>query len=273
MKKYLMTFIKGFVIGFCMLVPGVSGGTIAVLFGIYRDLLTAVSTFFKNIKQNFLFLFALVIGAIPGFYLSSLVLGPLLERFPTIIPFLFCGIVLAGIPFLWKKAEIKKIEWKHLIGLFGGALFILAIMLLPELGITFSPDMTNGIDFKGIIFLLIAGFFIVLSMTLPGFSTSHVLLIFGIYEPFLNAISNLDFAFLIPIAISVVVGIFLITKGIDYLFKKYTQIMYCIIMGFVATSIVAIITIWPVGIDWLYSIILFVIGLVGTCYILFKFDK
>ena len=53
MKKYLITFIKGFIIGFCMLVPGVSGGTIAVLFGIYRDLLTAVSTFFKNIKNSF----------------------------------------------------------------------------------------------------------------------------------------------------------------------------------------------------------------------------
>lgn len=269
MKKYALIFLKGFIIGFCMLVPGVSGGTIAVLFGIYRELVSTVSSFFKNFKKNFLFLFTFCIGALPGFYLASKVLSPLLEKFPTIIPFLFCGIILAGVPFLWKKSGIKKPNWKHLIALLGGIAVIILIELLPEANI--SVIGSSQMQFTDILVLLCVGICVVISMVLPGLSTSHILLIFGMYNQTLDAIKTFNFGFIIPFGISVIVGIFLIAKLIDFLFKKFPEIMYCVIIGFVVASIYAVIKVLPVGIDWVYSIALFLIGFFGIGFVLLKF--
>ncbi len=270
LKKYVILFLKGFIIGFCMLVPGVSGGTIAVLFNIYRDLVATVSGFFKDFKKNFLFLAVFCVGALPGFYLSSKLLGPLLSKFPTIIPFLFCGIILAGIPFLWKKTGVKAPSWKNLLALLGGILVIVLIELLPEAN---TSLIGSDIKFMDIIVLLCVGICIVVSMVLPGLSTSHILLVFGMYSQTLEAIKNFDWKFILPLGISVLIGIFLIAKLIDYLFKKYPTTMYFIIIGFVLASIYAIISVWPTGWDWVYSIVLFAIGLFGVGFILNKFGS
>ena len=250
-----------------MVVPGVSGGTLAIIFGIYSGLIDAISNLFKNFKQNALFLLSFIIGALPGLYVTSRFLGPLITQYSTIVVFLFAGLILAGLPVVVRKAQVQKLHWQHLLAIILGIAFIVGITFIPETNVAIIGS--DSITFGDVMFLLLVGFVCCLSLLLPGISTFHMLYVFGLYDKVTTAIANLDILFLLPIGISMLIGLLLLSKVVNYLLKKFPTIVYCVIIGFVVASVVVMFKAWPSGLEWLWSILLFIVGLVGG-YFLFN---
>lgn len=270
-RKHLIVFIKGFIIGAVMVVPGVSGGTMAVLFGMYTLLIEAASNLFKDFKKNALFLVSFVLGALPGFYLTSKLMGTILDKYSTIVVFFFAGVILAGLPVVVKEAKIKKINWKDIIAILCGIGVIVGITFLPE---TNTSILSGGsVSVVDVLFLLLVGLMVCVSMVLPGISTFHVLYVFGLYDDVTTAIANLDIMFLLPLGVAIIIGILLLAKVVSYCLKRFPEIVYCVIIGFVIASVVVMFEQAPVGIEWLWSILLFIFGAVGGYLLMNKVGK
>ena len=202
MRGLWNTVLKGGIIGATMIVPGVSGGTMAIILGIYDRLISAVSSFHKNVKENVLFLALFAIGAGCGFYLFATPVSWFLENFefPTICFFVL--IVLCGIPTIGKKSGVQKINFEALMYLIFGALLVTSISRLPS---DVFQSMTN-VGSRFWLHLFLSGTAAAVALILPGISFTHFLLILGLYESLLDAVRNIQLTFLIPLGLGVIVG-------------------------------------------------------------------
>ena len=225
--------IKGFFVGSSMSIPGVSGGTMAMILGIYDELIRSVSSFFKNIKKHTLFLLQFVIGAGLGFFLLASLLGKLKEAYPVIVMYFFIGAILGSVPMLCHKAQIRK----------------------------FSP---------GLILFPLIGFAVVLiasiGLILPGISFSHIILLMGLYDTVVRVVNQMDIQGmigLIPLAIGLVLGIILFTRIMEICMNKYPFAFYLMIFGFVIGS-VADKEVFPglprTALEWILSLVTLIGG-------------
>lgn len=246
----LLLFFKAFIIGSTMLIPGVSGGTMALLLGIYKDLLSSISHFFSGTKNNIFFLSLFLLGALLGIILLSSPLQSLLTLafFPT--TFFFIGCILGGIPTILKESTITSFTLVDL--------FFLSIGLLVTFLLTLLPSFQSSPSF---FILLLFGIFSAIALVLPGISISYLLLLFGLYEPLLHAISSFDFSFLFPFSIGLLLGILLTTKLLDYVLSFYPRITYVIILGFILSSLVSIFPGLP---PTFFSYFTLILGIVST---------
>lgn len=233
MRGLWNTVLKGGIIGATMIVPGVSGGTMAIILGIYDRLITAVSSFHKNIKENVLFLALFAIGAGCGFYLFATPVSWLLDNFafPTICFFVL--IVLCGIPAIGKKSGIQKIDFEALMYLIFGALLVTAISRLP------SDVFQNMVDIGSRFWLrlFLSGTAAAVALILPGISFTHFLLILGLYESLLDAVRNIQLTFLLPLGLGVIAGVISLSKLLEHLMEKYPKQTYLMILGFIIGSV------------------------------------
>lgn len=221
-----LTAVKGLAIGATMIVPGASGGTMAMILGIYDRLIGAVSSFTNNIKENLLFLLTFALSAGAGLFLFSTPMSWLLEHyeFPTICFFII--VILCGIPVIGKKSGIQKISLDVVTYMVAGAVLVVSLSKIPE-------NILNAGSFGG---LLLAGVVSAAALILPGISFSHFLLVLGIYEQLLDAIKYLDLGFLIPLGVGVLAGIILLSRLLEKFMEKYTKQTYMIILGFILGS-------------------------------------
>lgn len=267
MKK-LVIFIKGIVVGIATLVPGVSGGTMAIILGIYDEMIHAVSSFFKDIKKNTIFLATLGIGGIVGIGAFSRVIEYSLANFKFPMIYLFLGIILGGIPVLYKKANSKSekgIDWLP----FSIGFIIILIMTFYNGTIV---DLAGSTGILNFVFLFIAGIIIAVALILPGISTSFLLLTLGLYDITINAINNLELNFLIPIVLGAGFGVITTTKVLERFLTKKPRPTYMLILGFVIGSIIEVFPGIPSGIDIIVSIITFVLGFVAIKYMSAKYS-
>lgn len=273
MKEKMILMIKGFILGIANIIPGVSGGTLALTLGIYEDMINAVSHFFKNIKKNLEFIIPLGVGAVISILAMSKLINYTLTEFPIPTTLFFMGLIVGGIPLIYKKVQDKKKQKSHIIA------FLLTFILILIMTFSKSGNFTVSLaNINPLMMLLIAlvGMITAATMVIPGISGSFVLMLLGFYKPILNTISNItDFSMLshnlmilIPFGIGVLIGIVLIVKLIEYLLTKHETITYYAILGFITSSIISLfvglggnsITVAQV----LVGIILFVVGsLVG----------
>ena len=230
--------------GLANLIPGVSGGTIAITLGIYDKLINAISHIFSNIKENIKFLIPIFLGMIISILTLSKVMSFALDKFlfPTIL--FFIGAIVGGVPMLYKKVKESKSVTSYII-------FILTFALV--IGLTFISGgkvvTFEGINLIGYIKLFFVGVISAATMVIPGISGSAVLMTLGYYEPIINTIKDLthfsnlfnNMCILIPFGIGVIIGILLIAKLIEYLLNKYETKTYYGILGFVFASIISII--------------------------------
>ncbi len=261
-KKTILTSSKGLLIGASMLVPGVSGGTMAIILGIYDELISSINNFFKDFKKSFFFLLQFCIGAGIGFVLFAKLISTALDKYELPMMYLFIGAILGGIPLLIKQTEIKKDNKKQIVfgaiaGLLGLGL-VLALERLPESSVEFGASITP----KLLIMQVITGFIIAIALVLPGISTSHMLLVLGMYPAFLSALDHPfdNILFLGFLGVSVVIGVFVITRPLELAMKKYPQLTYCAIIGFVAGSVVTVFPGFPTGIEILICAITLALG-------------
>lgn len=232
MKIHLLHILKGFIIGASMSVPGVSGGTMAILLGIYDKLISGVSHFFKNIKENIIFLGKICIGAALGIFALASTITWLLEKFPIPVSCLFLGAVIGGIPALYNKTKEDAFKASSLIFFVIGLILVISIGFLPTDGIKFE----NTSVIQSLPILFIAGIIIAIALVLPGISTSHMLLVLGLYDVTMEAIKQRNLVFLGVLGTITLLGIFLTTKPLEWVMNKYTHKTYWMIIGFVIGS-------------------------------------
>lgn len=254
------TAAKGVIIGATMIVPGVSGGTMAMILGIYDQLISAVSSFGKEIKENFLFLIIFAVSAGLGLFLFSTPLSWLLEYYQTPTLYFFIGAVVGGIPLIEKKSGIQKVSFEVVLYMLLGAALVILISRIPT-------DVLNAEASKGAgvwLILLLAGIVSAAALILPGISFSHFLLILGLYDQLLNAVKTLNLTFLLPLGLGVLGGIVLLSKLLERFMTKYPKQTYLIILGFIIGSIAEIFPGLPQGGTFFICAIAAIVGFFVT---------
>lgn len=248
----------GMVIGVSNVIPGVSGGTMAVVFGIYDKLISSVTNFFKDWKKNAKFLGLLAVGAGLGILLFTNLIKVALENYPEQTNFFFIGLIVGTVPLLYKKAtekKINKLNYIWLVVTFGIA-FSMAFMGNPEAKGTAITTLSG----MNIVKIFFGGFIAAATMILPGVSGSFVLLLLGLYDSIITAVTEFNIPVLFVLGLGVLFGFLLMTKIIETLFKKYPQTAYFAILGLVVGSVYAIYPGFTFAIDGVISIITLVAG-------------
>ncbi len=227
---------RGFIMGVSDLIPGVSGGTLAVVLGIYDRLLEAISGFFsREWKKHLGFLVPLGIGVVLALGLLSRLIEYLLEHYYEPTQFFFIGLIIGVLPFILRQADAKKsFKATHFILiLVAGALVASMAFFKPEE----STDPITSLTALSAIGLFLSGWLASMAMLLPGISGSFILLILGVYATAINALSTMNIPIIAVIGAGVIVGFILSSKGIRYLLDHFPSITYAVIVGLIIGSI------------------------------------
>lgn len=248
--------VKGMCVGGSMLVPGVSGGSMAMILGIYDKLIDSVSSFFKHIKESLQFLIIFSLSAGIGMVLFAKPLLSLIERFPNVILYFFLGAVFGSVPMIVRKAEVKKFHWT-IIGYPVIGLILMALIARIPANLLTIGDRGSLLSYLP---MLLAGVVVAIALVLPGISVSYMLLVLGVYEETMKAISTLDILYLMPLGIGLILGIILTTKLLEQAMTKYPRATYLVILGFILASCVEIFPGIPGGISLIFAILMFLSG-------------
>lgn len=246
MKEKILLFFKGMILGLAMIIPGVSGGTLAISLGIYERIIKAISHFFKDFKENIKFILTLGLGVIFSLAICSVILSYTFEHYPIPTVLFFIGLIVGSIPLLLNKADYKKTinPVNIFLALLGAGILIGISFLKGD-----NQNVVLATSFLGIIELIIVGFIASATMVIPGISGSFVLMTIGYYEPIISTVSELvkmqnvvhNLFVLIPFGIGVVFGIIIIAKLIEYFLKNHKIKTYYVILGFLMASILDIV--------------------------------
>ncbi len=227
-----------------------------MILGIYNQLIESVSSFFKDIKANMLFLFLFVISAGTGMLLLAKPILSLLESYPKAMGFFFIGAVAGGIPIIYKQAQIESFSWKYVIYIIIGLVVVSALSFFPTGTLM---ENASGENYSGI-FLLLAGVIAAAALILPGISVSYLLLIMGLYQELMRAISEFDMTFLFPMGVGLMFGIILLTRGLEFVMHRYPQLSYLTILGFVIGSLKEVFPGLPNRSEWILCVLAAAVG-------------
>ncbi|MBC6365476.1 DUF368 domain-containing protein [Algoriphagus sp. AK58] len=242
-KKYGLTYLKGMAMGAADIVPGVSGGSIALIAGIYQQLLDSINSFnlenllllksleikkfYHNVNGSFLL--SLLLGILTSIFALSKVITYLMKEHPIPLWSFFCGLILVS-AFLILK-DIKRWHFGVVIAVLLGTVIAWWVTNLPP---TTSPD--------ALWFTFVAGAIAICAMILPGISGSFILLILGKYEPILKAVSDKDIITLALFASGCLVGILSFSRVVAYLLRKFHSATIGLLSGFMLGSVNEL---WP----------------------------
>ena len=244
MKKiieYLRYFLCGLVFGTANVIPGVSGGTMLVVFGVFDKLTEAISGI-KKIFQNFWFLFTFALGAGGGIVLSAFVISSLFENFGIQTNMFFIGLILGGVPLIYKfGTEEKKVKPSCAIPFVIAMAVVIGLTVLEKMDVfKLAPDVVTGFDLVISLKLIVCAAIAAVTMIIPGISGSFVMMLLGVYETIIGAIKDMNFYVIIPFAIGAIIGIIGGAKLISMLIKKNKLMVYSALMGLVIGSVYAI---------------------------------
>ena len=259
-ESVLSRFLKGVVIGLGFIFPGVSGGVLAAILGIYERMLRFMAHLTKNFKENLLFFLPVGIGGIVGIGLLSKPLEWLLQNYQIVVLWGFAGAIIGTLPALAKESTLKS---KRTMG---DLFWFFGTMIIGFLFLYFMGDILGTIPANFLGFVL-AGGLIALGVLVPGLSPSNLLLVLGLYDPMLKGFKGFDIlGVFLPIAIGGLLVMLLFSKLMEWLLEHYHSKVYHFILGIVIASTVLIV-LPPVadysGFTWLTAVsgvILFVLG-------------
>ena len=274
MKERIILFLKGMILGSAMIIPGVSGGTLAISLGIYERIINVITHFFKNFKENIIFIINLGLGILASIVLGALILNYTFEHYPIPTIIFFIGLLIGSIPSLIKRVDLRNtLKISNIFYFLLGVSLVLGVYLFKGSSeVTFS----NGFNLVQSIKLILVGVVAAATLVIPGISGSFMLMILGYYKPILEVISetikfnNLgnNILILIPFGVGVLLGIIGIAKLIEYLLKNHETKTYYAIIGFLIASIIEIFaslfSYQASIIQVIISAILFILGLLLT---------
>ena len=229
----LLRVLQGALIGLGAVLPGISGGVLCVIFGIYRPVMELLSDPKKNYRMHLPRLAPVFLGMGVGFLGVANLLAFFLERYPNQSVCLFVGLIGGMLPSLLKQAGEQgrtKASWSAL----GGA-FALVLGLLVALEV-FSVQVTPSLGWY-----LFCGFCLALSVIAPGMSFSTLLMPLGLYTPFVEGLGRLRLSVLVPGIAGAVIAVILLAKAVDRLFERHYSVAFHAIVGVVAAATLVIV--------------------------------
>ena len=241
---YIKLFFNGIFMGIADAIPGVSGGTIALLLGIYEELIDTISrlnfSLITDLKKNGLksfwnklngnFLITLVLGIGIGLISFIIILESLLTDYPLYISSFFLGLIISTIYIIYKLIK----SWDF-INIFSVLLMIIFSVIIPS-------EPVNTTENINLLYVLICGVIASSAMILPGISGSLILVILGVYTFLISALYNLEISIILTFILGAIIGLLGFSRVLKYLFKNYRNITYSIMLGLIIGSIHKI---WP----------------------------
>ncbi|CAM1347322.1 DUF368 domain-containing protein [Tenacibaculum insulae] len=243
-KNYIVIMLKGMAMGAADVVPGVSGGTIAFISGIYEELLTSISnvnlSLFKTLKQdgfktawkqlNGNFLASLFVGIFISIISLAKVISWLLTHHSILLWSFFFGLVLASVIYIAKQIT----KWNSI-----AIILVVLGAVLAYYITTLNPMISEN---SSTLFMFFAGAIAICAMILPGISGSFILVLLGAYKPVLAAINNRDFTTIAAIGAGAIIGLLSFSRVLKYLFANYKNYTLAVLTGFIIGSLNKI---WP----------------------------
>ncbi|MCZ4869889.1 DUF368 domain-containing protein [Staphylococcus aureus] len=264
-----INILKGFAMGTSDLVPGVSGGTIALLLGIYNQFISSISGIFsRRFWPSFTFLIPIIIGMLLAMGSLSNLFNYLLSQHHIPTMFFFGGLIIGIVPYLLKISNYKtSFTTKHYMMVIAGIAILIVITLMNNSDKHAGETLTLSTGL--IIKYFIAGMCASSAMLLPGISGSFMLLVFGVYGTVMLAISEvvkLNFAglpILLAVGFGVLAGFIISSKIIQYFLTHHKLMTFALIIGFVVGSLFAVFPGLPTNIVmWFVSLVVFIIGFI-----------
>ncbi len=227
--KAILWIVQGCIVGIGAILPGVSGGTLCYAFGIYDQLIEVLSNPFKGVKKHWKMLVFVGIGGALGFIGFAGVTEWLLSWNEAVVLCVFVGLIAGTLPELWREAGEQGRNKFSIISLIVSfaAISVVFYVFKNVLTLTIEPNFVGW---------LICGVLWGLSFIVPGFSSSTLLLFFGIYEQMSHGISHLDFSVLVPLGCAMLATLLLFSKLMKLVFDKFHSVASHAIMGFVVAT-------------------------------------
>ena len=252
MNKIFLGFLKGIFIGLANIIPGVSGGTIAVILGIFDDLIDTINNFFRDIKKNLGFITPIGFGILFSILFFSSILELCLKKYSLPTNIFFIGLIFGSIPIIYKKAiknGIKKNYFLYTI------ISILIVILASNFNNDSVTQINNNLSFIFLLKIFFGGLLAAIAMIIPGISGSFIMVLLGIYPTVINSISNISRcllnlsdknlllrtgAIIFSLGLGLILGILLISRLISVLLEKFYSETYFCILGLIIGSIYGI---------------------------------
>jgi putative membrane protein len=234
--QWLLRIVKGMIIVSGFLLPGISGGVLAVVLGVYEPMMRFLGDFRRNFKKYFFFLLPVGIGALLGLFLFAVLLDALFEQYAEYLIWFFIGGIAGTLPSLFKTSGEqgrKKYHWVVLAA--AVTVTYVGLMLLNRAGSVARIPTDNVFVWGG------TGALMGLGAVLPGLGPSNFLIFLGLFEPLMSGLKSLDMSVIIPFFIGLAACILLLAKLMNWLFDHAHATMYHIIIGIVIGSTVIIV--------------------------------
>lgn len=272
--NFFYRMLCGAFLGISVIAPGISGSIMAVMMGIYDDLINIISNPFKKLKANIKYLLPMVIGAIISMLLLIRALNFLFENYTVPAYLLFMSLIAGSIPTVIGEAKQETIKKKYFIGTIIAFLFALTIGILAKSDFAIGIDTSNPASLGMRIYLPVCGAISGMMSMIPGMSISMLLMMFGVYQPLLSLANDIiepsvwfsaawfsDVLIVGIIVIAFVIGMMLFSNITKIVFKKYHSLGFLMVLGFMSGSIVSVFPGLPKGLtNWILSIAAVAIG-------------
>lgn len=235
MISWIARVLKGMIIALGFILPGVSGGVLAAILGIYERMIRFLAHIKENFIENVLYFTPVAIGMVLGIAAFSYPVNLLLDNYKVIVLWGFAGAIIGTIPSLIKES-VKESDRDRADTVTFWLSFILSGVFLYSLNGMVGTLPANFLSF------VLAGALIALGILIPGLSPSNLLLILGLYTPMLTGFKRLDlFGTFLPIGIGGALALILFSKAMDYILKHYHSRVYHFIIGIVLSSTLLIV--------------------------------
>lgn len=221
--------VKGAIIATGAVLPGISGGALCVILGIYKRIMALLCHPIREIKKQWKFFVPVGIGFVVGTLLSSKVIGGFMEAAETAALFLFIGLILGTLPSLFKEAGQQGASSGSYVALFIAAAAMLAWMI--PMSLTGSATVAPSFGWW-----CACGVLWGLGIVVPGMSPSNIFLFLGLAGPMYNAIGNLDMSVILPMGACLVITVLALSKGVDYCLRRRYSVFMHAVLGIVIAS-------------------------------------
>lgn len=231
--RLVLRVLQGVLIGVGAVLPGISGGVLCVVFGIYKPVMELLSNPLRNFKTHVPKLLPVIVGMGVGFLGVAKILAFFLETYPDPSVCLFIGLIVGMLPSLFREAGEQgrpKGSWVSM-----GVAFVFILALLISLNL-FSVSIAPNFGWY-----LFCGFCLALSVIAPGMSFSTLLMPLGLYTPFVDGLGNLNFSVIVPAGIGALITVICLAKAVDALFDRFYPYAFHAIIGIVIAATIMIV--------------------------------
>lgn len=250
-KSWFKSALLGFFIGLAVIVPGISGSTVAIIFKLYDKMLHAISNLFKKFVICLMFLLPIIVGVIIGFGLGFIGIKQLLEIIPFAIIGLFAGLMIGAFPAVKDEIKGAEVTSKRIILLVIGivvpvAIGVISVLLQNSDASLESTSVFDTIEIWEYLLFILLGYIVAITQLVPGLSATAVMMAFGYFKPIMATVSltywksnPLILVLYVCLGVGLLIGIFTFSKLLTYLFKKARTTTYYLIVGLSLGSIIS----------------------------------